>query len=71
MIDIRDLGRAALAAAGLLVLAGATPAWAGTTERVSVGARGKQGDDGSSDPCDLGRRALRRLQLGRQQPRPG
>ena len=36
MTDIRDLGRAALAAAGLLLALRAAPAWAGSTERVSV-----------------------------------
>src|SRR3954454_4554522 len=43
MTDIRDLGRAALAAAGLL-LAAAAPAWAGNTERVSVSSSGEQGN---------------------------
>ena len=127
MADIRDLGRAALAAAGLLLTA-AAPAWAGTTERVSVSSTGEQGEAGSyvqsisadgrfvafySDaanlvpgdtngvddvfvrdrnghdqrvsvssggaqgdgysvgPVDIGRRALRRLRLGRHQPRAG
>ena len=46
MTDIRDLGQTALAAAGLL-LAAATPAWAGSTERISVGPRGAQGNSAS------------------------
>jgi hypothetical protein len=45
MTDIRDLGRAALAAARLL-LAATAPGRAGTTERVSVSSRGVQGNDG-------------------------
>src|SRR5690349_11318384 len=47
MTGIRDLGQAALTAAGL-VLATTAPAWAGTTERVSVSSRGTQAS-GSSD----------------------
>jgi Tol biopolymer transport system component len=43
MTDTRDLGQAAFAAAGLL-LATTAPAWAGTTERVSVGLHGVQAD---------------------------
>jgi hypothetical protein len=50
MVDIRTLGQAALAAAGLL-LAGAVPAWAGSTERVSVGPGGVQGNSDSSIPA--------------------
>ena len=50
MADIRDLGRAALAAAGLLLLATA-PAWAGSTERVSISSSGKQGNDVSLNPA--------------------
>jgi hypothetical protein len=46
---IRDLGRAALAAAGLL-LAATAPAWAGKTERVSVSSSGAQADHGSYGP---------------------
>src|SRR5689334_12865400 len=48
MTDIRDLGRVSLAAAGLLMLLGvAAPAWADSTERVSVGPGGVQGDGDS------------------------
>src|SRR4051812_38340915 len=46
MTDIRDVGRAALAAAGLL-LAATMPAGAGTTERVSVSSSGKPSNDSS------------------------
>src|SRR3954447_23635487 len=43
MAYIGDIGEAALAAGGLLMLASApTPAWAGGTERVSVNSRGAQ-----------------------------
>src|SRR3954452_3268563 len=49
MTDIRDLGRTALATAGLL-LVGATAAWGDTTERVSVSSRGKQGNSDSISP---------------------
>src|SRR4051794_22463668 len=42
MTDIRNPGRAALAAAGLLLVA--APAWAGSTERVSVSSSGEQGN---------------------------
>src|SRR4051794_40131562 len=48
MTDIRDLGRAVLTAAGLLLTA-AAPVWAGTTERVSVSSAGSQGDGYSYD----------------------
>ena len=72
MVDIRDLGRASLAAAGLLMLPGvAAPAWAGTTERVSVGPHGRQANGNSDSAGDLGGRALRRLRVRRHQPRPG
>ena len=40
------LGRASLTAAGLLVAT--TPAWAGSTERISVGAHGRQGNGAST-----------------------
>ena len=53
MADIRDLGPAALAAAGLL-LAAAGLAWAGTTERVSVSSGGAQGDGESAEPVISG-----------------
>src|SRR4051812_1445315 len=43
------LGRASLSAAGLLVAT--TPAWAGSTERVSVGPHGRQGNGDSSGPA--------------------
>src|SRR3954452_25120534 len=45
MTENRNLGRAALVVAGLLLLAGAAPVQAGTTERVSVSSRGTQGND--------------------------
>src|SRR5947207_3039978 len=52
MIDIRNLKRAALAAAGLLALAGTTtPAAAGTTERVNVSSTGKQANAESLNPA--------------------
>src|SRR5436305_1047077 len=50
MTDIRDLGLASIAAAGLL-LAATTTARAGTTERVSVGPHGRQGDGTSDTPA--------------------
>jgi len=50
MVDIGNPGRAALAAAGL-ALAAAAPAWAGTTELVSVSSRGGQGNGFSSGPA--------------------
>ena len=43
------LGRASLTAAGLLVAS--TPTWAGSTERISVGAHGRQGNGDSSGPA--------------------
>ena len=43
----------------------------GTTERVSVATGGVQGDIGKLQPWRSRRRALRRLRVGRQQPRPG
>src|SRR4051794_7748503 len=47
MADIRNLGRATLTAAGLL-LAATAPAWAGSTERVSISSTGEQADGNST-----------------------
>src|SRR5690242_19100525 len=46
MVDIRNLARAPLAAAELL-LAATAPAWAGSTERVSISSSDEQGNDDS------------------------
>jgi Tol biopolymer transport system component len=48
-IGLRGLACAALAAAGLVLLAGAGPARAGVTKRVSVSSKGAQGDDDSGN----------------------
>src|SRR4051794_30501770 len=48
MAHIRDLRRASLATTGLLAAAMA-PAWAGSTERVSIGPHGRQANGYSDD----------------------
>ena len=48
-IRVRGLACAALAAAGLVLLAGVGPVRAGVTKRVSVSSKGAQGDDDSGN----------------------